>query len=178
MKRSTAGRLHDELINRPAFSDFHFVPRYDAAVDAVKSAGLGAILVPLGVRRSGRWTRIGLHLGVIDTDGTPEVDLRDPALRLYSLSRLAPITEYLGFLDTCSFDSPWWAVPSFFQDLSQVLAPWTENTQGGRSQWGSAKRRAFTESFCKRWGLHEELPIVPPVTLNPAQLMFNTVPLL
>lgn len=186
-----AKKLHDQLMERHAFSEYHSLGSYDAAVEVAHAAGLATALVPLAKSdiRRGVTPKMELHLALIDPvepripgvhpGFSLEHDESRPATLVYSLSLLRPATDYLGELVEANLTNPWWAVDGFFSGITRAVVNtiYATGLEGGRSHWGHQRRSAFHEAFEERWlagGEPAALELAPAVEIPRKRVRFTT----
>ena len=186
--KTTACSLHRSLVERASFSDWHEVPSYSAALDVLQEAGLGAILLPH--RRSARSKEWQVSLGIVANEPGSHVRFNDDPkkdpTKIYFLAELRPMTDYVSpylELTSCRLDEPWWAVPSFFSGLSNLLAPGYSDDleiKGCRSDWGRQQRNAFDKRFRELWidVDQEPEPLRPMFEVDRKLIRFQSCPVI
>jgi hypothetical protein len=171
-------------MERTSFSDWHDLGSYDGALSIIQEAGLGAILLPIRPsKRSKQWR---IMLAVVNAKPgsrfrvEPEGD--EPA-KAYCMTKLSPMTDFVGELMTCNLEKPWWAANHFFSAIADLIAPGYHqyvDLIGGRSGWGYQKRTGFDRRFREIWldGEHEPKPLEPSVEISPGLIRFTSCPVL
>jgi len=181
--KNIARALKDNLLRHPELSDWHDLTSYQLACQVVHDSGLGTALVPLtraGMTRRNPACQWLLYLAIVDPGDCLQVetDQAQPPTPVYVLTEIRPITDYVGQLTTCDLSHPWWAVPTFFSDVSRLLTPYVADLKGGRSHWGRQQREAFASAFDRRWndeGFTKELE--PSVLIRPSRARFGRTPI-
>lgn len=191
MNYTTASKLVKELVDNHSFSDGHSMPSHTAAESAILNAGLGIVYFPYSFsKKVTADTKWHMMMGIVDGRSGASSDLESEAGEkhichdlsespIYCMIECVPMTEYVGTLATCNLSQLWWAVPSFFSVISQVLQcdlAEYRKTNLGRSHWGHIKRKDIQRSFASVW--NEETTIGPSEFKDPAKLRFFTVPVL
>lgn len=179
-----AQSLHRSLMERTSFSDWHDLGSYDAALNVIKEAGLGAILLPMRPsKRSKQWD---VMLAVVDAKPGTRFSVEpkdDKPAKVYCMTKLTPMTNYVGELMTCNLEKPWWAANNFFRAVANLIAPdylQYVNHDGGRSGWGRQTRTGFDRRFKEIWldGEHEPKPLEPSLEIDPDLIRFASCPVL
>jgi hypothetical protein len=173
--------LRYNLLNRHAFADYHSLPSADAAVNVIQSAGLAAAYIPLAATsRNAKSPKYEMHLAVVDPQpGSLLVlngDKEIAGTKVYSLTKLVPLTHYAADLVQIDLSRLWWAAPHFFSDITRVLADYRCENRGGRSHWGDQLRAAFAAAFEQQWG--PERVVHPNTEVQPLKVRFDQIPIL
>lgn len=184
INKDTAQALKDNLLRYPELSDYHELASFQLACQVVHDSGLGTALIPLakaGMTRRNPVCGWSLYLAIVDPGESlrVETDHLQPSTLVYALTEIRPITDYVGQLVTCDLSHPWWAAPTFFSNVSTLLAPYVADLKGGRSHWGTQQRAAFADAFEKRWneeGFAETL--LPSVPIRPVRARYQHVPII
>lgn len=191
MNYTTASKLVKELVDNHSFSDGHSMPSHTAAESAIFNAGLGVVYFPYSfskkITEKTKWhMMMGIVDGASEVSGGSECEAAEKHIfhnlsesPIYCMVECVPMTEYVGTLVTCNLGQLWWAVPSFFSTISQLLQcdlAEYRKTNLGRSHWGQIKRKDIQNSFASTW--NEETTIEPSEFKDPAKLRFFTVPVL
>lgn len=156
-------------MERTAFSEAHDLGSYDAALEIIASAGLGAILLP--TRKSARSNEHYINMAVVGAEPGERFPI-DSETRVHCIFPIKPMTDYVGELTTCDLSKPWWAAPLFFSAVASVLAPGyselVKRDPPGRAHWGYQVRAAFDQRFREIWldGEHEPAPLQPGIALR------------
>jgi hypothetical protein len=173
--------LRDSLLGRHVFADYHSVPSVDAAVDVIQSAGLAAAYIPLAVTsRTAKSPKYEMHLAVVDPQPSNLLVLNSDkeiaGTKVYSLTKLVPLINYAADLVQIDLSRLWWAAPSFFSDITRVLADYRCENTGGRSHWGDQYRAAFADAFEQQWT--PERVVYPSTEVKPLKVRFTRIPIL
>jgi len=173
--------LRDSMLGRHAFADYHSVPSVDAAVDVIQSAGLAAAYIPLAVTsRTAKSPKYEMHLAVVDPQpGNLLVlnsDKEIAGTKVYSLSKLRPMTDYAADLVQIDLSRLWWAAPDFFWSITRALADYSCDNRSGRAHWGDQYRAAFADAFEQQWT--PERVVYPSTEVKPLKVRFTQIPIL
>lgn len=173
--------LRDSMLGRYAFADYHSVPSADAAVNVIQSAGLAAAYIPLAATsRNAKSPKYEMHLAVVDPQpGNLLVLNNDKEIagtKVYSLTKLVPLTSYAADLVEIDLSRLWWAAPDFFWTITHVLADYSCENSGGRSHWGDQMRAAFADAFEQQWT--PERVVYPNTEVKPLKVRFTQIPIL
>jgi hypothetical protein len=122
-----------------------------------------------------------MHLAVVDPQSDGHLYLNtekgEAPSKVYSLTRLLPMTNYLQDLVSADLSKLWWSAPTFFYDITRALVDFTTDHDGGMSSWGARDRQAFRVAFDAEWTL-DHAPVEPKVPIPPMKVRFSAIPAL